>query len=437
MKFIERLFGKKQEIEEPRSVVFDFEKLPGTVKNEIKGQEDMLRPVVKDKYEAIRQALRELEKLKKELLAAEPIEGASKRGEKLGDSNRDNVANNLKLIDDKLKVPGNTSPSNASEFYTDAKSTLKNVLDNTRKSLLYIKALYPREHQKINQGLADLEDSLDELYSSIMEGNGRVSELQKIAGEIDTIERVNREIEQSTKKIVDLDTKYESAKSKLSGYDSKLAELENSSEFERAKQLETEIRLLDTKIVDAGSEARRLFTPLSKAISRMEKQDENERCVLSPENRKTLKTINEDPASAIEYDLGPFLSELTGRIESGELGLKDQMCDKALKQIQVLEDSKTISSLVGQRKKYLSDREAFIQELNGLSIYQEKEDIEREIENHHSLSRSVNSDIESERKHLDGLKEELEMTKSVLISDMRHVFGTDTEIRYQTLPQFK
>ncbi|WMW21564.1 hypothetical protein RE476_09205 [Methanolobus mangrovi] len=431
MKFIERLFGKKQEIEEPRSVVFDFEKLPGTVKDEIKRQEDVLRPVVKEKYESIRQALRELEKLKKELLAAEPIEGASKRGEKLGDSNRDNVANNLKLIDSKLKVPGNTSPATASEFYTDAKSTLKNVLDNTRKSLLYIKALYPREHQKINQGLADLEDSLDELYSSIMEGNERVSELQKIAGEMNTIERVNREIEQSTKKIVDLDTKYESAKSKLSGYDSKLTGLENSSEFERAKQLETEIRILDAKIADVGSEARRLFTPLSKAISRMEKQDENERCVLSPENRKTLKTINEDPASAIEYDLGPFLSELTGRIESGELGLKDQMCDKALKQIQVLEDSKTASLLVEQRKKYLSDREAFIQELNGLSIYQEKEDIEREIENHHSLSRSVNNDIQSERKHLDGLKEELEMTKSVLISDLRHFYGDSTLIEYK------
>ena len=434
MKFIERLFGKKQEIEEPRSVVFDFEKLPGTVRNEIKRQEDMLRPVVKDKYEGIRQALKELEKLKKELLAAEPIEGASKRGEKLGDSNRDNVANNLKLIDDKLKVPGNPSPATASEFYTDAKSTLKNVLDNTSKSLLYIKALYPREHQKINQGLADLEDSLDELYSSIMEGNGRISELHKIAGEIDTIERVGKEIEQSTKKIVNLDTKYESAKIKLSEYDSKLTKLENSSEFERAKQLETEIQLLDTKIADVGSEARRLFTPLSKAISRMEKQDENERCVLSPENRKTLKSINEDPASAIEYDLSPFLSELTGRIKSGELGLKDQMCDKALKQIQVFEDSKTISSLVGQRKKYLSEKDAFIQELNGLSIYQEKEHIEREIENHHSLSRSVNSDIESERKHLDGLKEELEMTKSVLISDVRHVFGSETEIRYHALP---
>jgi hypothetical protein len=230
--------------------------------------------------------------------------------------------------------------------------------------------------------------------------------------------------------MADLDAKYESAKNKLSDNDSKLTELQNSSEFERAKQLKTEIQLIDAKIADVESEARRLFTPISKAISRMEKQDENERCVLSPENRKMLKTIQEDPASAIEYDLSSFLLELTGRIESGELGLKDQMCDKALKQIQIMNDGKSISSLDEQRQKYVSEREALFQELNGLSIYQKKEGIEREIENHHNLLKSANNGIGSEWKHLDNLKEELERTKSALHSDIRHVFGNDADIKY-------
>lgn len=431
MKFIERLFGKKQEKEESQTAVFKLMELAVIVRDESKKQEEELRPVVKDKFEGIKQALRDLEQLKKELLAAEPIEGASKRGEKLGDSNRDNVANNLKLIDDKLKVPGDTSPVTASEFYTDSKSTLKTVLDNTRKSLMYIKALYPREHQKINQGLADLEDALDELYSSTMKGNERIGELQKISTEAKTVSRTGKEIEDSTKKVVELDSKYESAKDKLSVDDSRLTELENSSEFERAKQLETEIQLLDTKIADLGSDARRLFTPLSKAISRMEKQDENERCVLSPENREILRAIKEEPASAIEHDLNPFLSQLKSRVESGELGLKDQMCDKTLKQIQVLDDKKIISSLVEQRKKHLSDKEKLEMELNGLSIYQQKEEIEKEIEKHHILVRSANHDIDLERRQLEGLKEEMGRVKSVLLSDVRHVFGKEAMIEYE------
>ncbi|SFM67777.1 coiled-coil domain-containing protein [Methanolobus profundi] len=430
MKFIERLFGKKQEKEESHSAVFEFRELAVVVKDKSREEEEDLKPVVKDGYETIKLALKELDTLKKELLAAEPIEGASKRGEKLGDSNRDNVANNLKLIRDKVKTPGNTSPTAASEFYMEAKSTLRTVMENTNRSLMYIKALYPQEHQKINHGLAELEDSLDELYSSIMQGIKRLDDLQKIASGTDDVRRIDEEMEKSTKKMRELDSRYESAKEKLSRDDSKLTELENSKEFERAKQLETEIKKLDTKIADTASEARRLFTPLSKAISRMEKQDENDRCVLSPENRNVLRSIREEPANAIEQDLGPFLSELTNRIESGELGLKDQMCDKALKQIQVLNDKKIISSLVEQRKEYLAEKEELTDELNGLSIYREKEELEKEMGKHRSLVSSANNDIDSESRHLYSLKDEMEMARSALLSNVRSVFGKDSEIEY-------
>ncbi len=431
MKFIERLFGKKQEKEESHPTVFEFAELSGTARTEIKKQEDLLRPVVKEKFGEIRSSISELDTLKKELLKAEPIEGASKRGEKLGDSNRDNVANNLKVIHDKMKVPGNTSPVIAAEFYADAKSTLKTVLDNTGRSLMYIKALYPQEHQKINQGLAELEETLDELYSSIMEGEARIETLQKIAEDVSNIENVREDIEQSTKKLLELDQKYESAKADLSSCDMKLTELDNSSEFERAKELENKIKKTDKKVVDIRTESRRLFTPLSKAISRMEKQDENKKCVLSPQNREIIKAINDDPAYAIEYDLSSFLSELADRIKSGDLGLKDQMCDKALKHIQVLNDKKNISFLVEQKRTYLSEREELIRELNSLSIYQEREDIEREMEDHRLLVRSANNDIESERMNLENLREELERLRSLLLSDVKQVFGKDSEIRFE------
>jgi hypothetical protein len=430
MKFIERLFGKKQEKEESHSAVFEFRELAAIVINESEKQEKELKPVVKENYDSIKQALKELELLKKELLAAEPIENVSKRGEKLGDSNRDNVANNLKLVHDKLKVPGNASPLEASEFYKEAKSVLKTVLDNTSRSLMYIKALYPQEHQKINQGLAELEDALDELYSSIMQGIKRIEDLQRIASGIENIKEIEEEMDTSAKKIQELHSRYESSKEKLTKADSKLSELEKGEEFEKAKQLKNEIGELDTEIADGQSEARRLFTPLSKAISRMEKQDDNERCVLSPENREILRTIKEEPAAAIQQDLSPFLAELTNRIESGELGLKSQMCEKALKQIQVLSDRKVISSLVQQRKEHLEEKDELLAELNDLSIYQEKEDIEKEMEKFNQNVKDVNNDIDTESKHLYNLKEEIEMAKSLLLSNVRDIFGDESEIKY-------
>ncbi|MBP1910106.1 hypothetical protein [Methanolobus bombayensis] len=433
MKFIERLFGKKQEKEESHSAIFEFRELTSIVTDESEKQEEKLKPIVADHYDSIKEVLEEIDVLRKELLEAEPIENVSKRGEKLGDSNRDNVANNLKLINDKLKVPEDKSPLDASEFYKEAKSILKTVLDNTNRSLMYIKALYPQEHQKINQGLAELEDALDGLYSSIMQGIKRLEGLKMVASDVEEVKRIEEEMDSSAKKIQELHSRYDSAKEKLSRADSRLTELENSEEFEKARQLKDEIKTVELEIADIEVETKRLFTPLSKAISRMEKQDNSERCVLSPDNRAILNSIKEKPADAIEQNIDPFLSELTNRIESGELGLKDQMCEKALKQIEVLNDEKTISSLIEHRKEHLEEKDELLDELNSLSIYQEKEDIEKEIEKYNKSMKDVNNDIDSESKHLYNLKDEIEKKKSDLLSNTRDVFGEETEIKYNEL----
>ncbi len=433
MKFIEKLFGKRKKKEVIQESVLDFSELEDTVKTEADKQESLLRPFVKDSYEEIKKVLKELEGTRKELLRAEPIEGASKRGEKLGDSNRDNVDSNLKLLHDKLKIPGNNSPTKASEFYAESRLLMKTFSDNTRKSLMYIKAIYPQEHQKINQGLANLEDALGELQSSVSEGNERIETLSNIVEEIHTIEGLQKEIEHSIKKIDDMESRYESLKSRLSKEESRLSELEISKEFERAKQLENAIHIVNTRTAEIESEARRLFTPLSKAISRMEKQDENEICVLSPENRKILKAIQDDPSTAIGYNLEPFFNVIKTRVESGELGLKDQMYDKTLKHIQTLVDKELTKTLNDQREESISEREGLLNELRGLSVHQKKEEIEREIKKQHKKIISTTHEIDSEKKHLDNLKEEIDNNRSLMLSNVHHVFGDNVQIRYENL----
>ncbi len=107
------------------------------------------------------------------------------------------------------------------------------------------------------------------------------------------------------------------------------------------------------------------------------------------------------------------------------------MCEKTLKQIEVLGDKKIVSSLVEQRKNYLSEKAKLEMELDGLSIHQQKEEIEKEIEKHHILLSSTNHDIDLERRQLRSLEEEMERAKSVLLSDIRHVFGKEAKIEYE------
>ncbi len=110
-----------------------------------------------------------------------------------------------------------------------------------------------------------------------------------------------------------------------------------------------------------------------RLFSRMEKQDKSEICVLSPEHRKILEKITHDPASALEHDLESFFAEVKPRIENGSLGLKDQMCEKALKQVDKLHSSEALASLREQRKEYSLQLEKAMSELNSLRVYRGKE----------------------------------------------------------------
>jgi predicted Rossmann fold nucleotide-binding protein DprA/Smf involved in DNA uptake len=106
------------------------------------------------------------------------------------------------------------------------------------------------------------------------------------------------------------------------------------------------------------------------------------------------------------------------------------MCEKALKQIEVLSDRSVISSLVEHRKEHLEEKDELLEELNSLSIYQEKEDIEKVMEKYNQTIKDVNDDIDSESKHVFNLKEEIEIKKSDLLSNIREIFGEETEIKY-------
>ncbi len=81
------------------------------------------------------------------LLSAAVVQNANKRVEKVGDANRDNIVNNLRSIIEKVLTPEEISLLSAFEFCVNAKSTLKTVVENTRRSQLYIKAIYPEESQ--------------------------------------------------------------------------------------------------------------------------------------------------------------------------------------------------------------------------------------------------------------------------------------------------
>ena len=166
MKFIDKLFGKKK-AENP-SLKLKIDEIPQFISEESEKEFNELKPLILNKYKEINYSIGAIPEVIDSLLTAEVVESANKRVEKVGDANKDNIVNNLRSIIEKVVTPKDTSLQRAFEFCIIAKSTLKTVHENTHRSQLYIKAIYPEESQKIIAALSSLEDPVDELLMACL-----------------------------------------------------------------------------------------------------------------------------------------------------------------------------------------------------------------------------------------------------------------------------
>jgi hypothetical protein len=436
MKFLENLFRKKPKDATQEPLRLEFGRLPELISAESKKELDDIGPLIRAKYTEIETSLENLRDIKESLLQAEPIENANKRMEKLGDSNRDNVAHNLDLIIEKIAPPQSNDPRDAIVLYTDSRSVMKTVVDNTRRSQLYIKALYPQESERIKQGLTELEDRLSELYSILNSEKEKIDALERLPGEIENISQTERDILHTIENIRLLESRYENAGKMLSASVEALDALEKSGEFERAKMLGGEIHSLEVKISAIDSDIERLFAPLSKAISRMEKQDKNEIHVLSTEKRKVLAAIKDKPGSLAQSELDPFLDELAARVKNKDLGLKDQMYDKILGQVSKLKDPATLSDLRARKEGYSSGVNELTAELKHMNVYRNMEKLEKDRARYTDIAESAEKELDGEKTNLDTRRDQLEISRSELYGGIVPVFGKNAEVIYHDAHTF-
>ena len=428
MKFLEKIFGRKKE--EPETLYLEFEKIPEWIKNESEKEVDELRLSIQDTYKEVNDVLEELKHDKEFLMEAEPVETADKRMEKVGDSNRDNIIDNLDMLIEKISVPDDFSLKGSYDFYVNSRSDMNTFLDNARKSMIYAKALYPEEYRKIDTDLERLNELLSDLFKTIKEPKNKLDSSEDILANIENIRNLWDEIDTSRNNIHKLEDKYSSLNKDMEETELQFDRLKNSQEYTKAKEIENEIQNIRIQINDMESEIKRMFTPLSKALSRMKKQDENKMHKLSPQLRKMLDMIMENPSSAMNLDLNPVYDEVLLRIENDSLGLKDKKKEKTLEQVQKLKNSSEPQRLYEQKKKHDLHLSQLMEKLDQMSVYNKKESLEKDIVRKRSMLESVQRDLDTERRHLENLEVKLEHAKSELNSNMRTVFDQDIIINY-------
>lgn len=428
MKFIKRIFGKKEDIPEEISIKIDD--LSVWIETESQKQFSVLRSDIKQKYDEISATLENLSTSRDQLKDAKFGEKTYKRLAKAGTSNRDNLIKNINVLIEKTIIPEDIDPSKAVEFYIDMKSTLKTCLDNTTRSQEYVKLIFPEGYKVVVIDLKRLDTLLDELMCFIEGVKDELDVYTKLPRDIEIINQSRHQIKEITDNIPQLEAKYESLKNNLHTGEDRLAEMERSEEIIKANELEKQIKTLNDRISGINSNVKELFAPLSKALLRMQKQHESGRHTLSSINSNHLRTLIEDPPLILGNDINSFLNEIRKSVEDGTLGLKQQKANKTVEQIDRLTGSDILLSLYRDRESVSAKLTGLLEERNRLTVYKERTRLEKKLSDYRSSINSIEQSLDIERKDLDSLIEEVEQLKTKLNSDLSFVFNKDIKIVY-------
>ena len=428
MKFIKRIFGKKEDI--PKEISIKIDDLSVWIETESQKQFSVLRSDIKQKYDEISATLENLSTSRDQLKDAKFGEKTYKRLAKAGTSNRDNLIKNINVLIERTIIPEDIDPSKAVEFYIDMKSTLKTCLDNTTRSQEYVKLIFPEGYKVVVIDLKRLDTLLDELMYFIEGVKDELDVYTKLPEDIEIINQSRHQIKEMTDNIPQLEAKYESLKNNLHTGEDRLAEMERSEEIIKANELEKQIKTLNDRISGINSNVKELFAPLSKALLRMQKQHESGRHTLSSINSNNLRTLIEDPALILGNDINSFLNEIRKSVEDGTLGLKQQKANKTTEQIDRLTGSDILLSMYRDRESDSAKLTGLLEERNRLTVYKERTRLEKKLSDYRSSINSIEQSLDIERKDLDSLIEEVEQLKTKLNSDLSFVFNKDIKIVY-------
>jgi hypothetical protein len=256
----------------------------------------------------------------KSLRCAAPEESAPPRLLNAGLAAKEALTVQMKGLSEKLVPPSATDVSLASEYHSRMVKGLGNTVLKFGRAQKYVAALFPRQAEKLNSDLnrishllVDLNETVNKRHSELLDINAAKRLGDEVADKVRQIRELKEKLQDSEKKLVDLQDYMIKAQSDLKV-------LESSEKGLRSKALKES---LDTKLLEltkTETEMVELVFPLTKALARLVKQDSSDRLELG--NRRTFELLMKSPKEVMDIDISATLLELRSKVDL--LGLKDR-----------------------------------------------------------------------------------------------------------------
>lgn len=420
MKWIKKLFGKKEDSSEERGLKeINFEDLPSwldAVSQKISSRvEKDVSGLVKE-LEVSLLALKE----SNSRLAEAKVEGDfDVRAVKRAKSNRENVTKQVATLTDKIRVQDSRDFRVLESFYGASTQSINTCLEHMNQSFRYTRGVFPEESKEVSESLASLGKVFNELGEVIRVNKREMDAIEAAHSNMNKVQGLSASITAEEIELESRNRRVQALKAETSEASQALEDFRKGPVWQSLQNLQAELNASREKLRKAETGLSSLVLPLSGHLSRIKKLHESSRYTLKPEVKKQLDICLEAPAHVNPS----FFPELQIIFEDNALDMQTQKKEKALLQVK-----SAISNFPERNKEYLEALKEFEAKKSELESSNTGKLVELEHKESELLSRvrSLEEDIDDSEKKLTSLSEELEHQKKKLLSNLSLI---DSDLR--------
>ncbi len=403
MNWIDRLFGKKEEISEVR-----FEELPSLLDSKAKKLSDEIKKHASSIFSDIGEALEEIKESTAYLEEAEPEGRFHLKMVKLAKSNRDNMAKQVKMLLENINIPRNIDIAAIVTFHENALQTLTVCLENMMKSYQYTKLVFLEESKEVISDVNALGRLLNQIIEPINAQKNMLTAFDGARSIIQNIKTMESDIKQKEESIKENEKKIVFLKKEIEEKQKALAQLREGEPWKQYIISNEELVLLEENARRKEAEIKDTVSPLNKALNRLKQLSESGKYVLKPESKQDLNFCLSNPVKANPE----FFVEFQGIVESGVLNLTPEKTSKTIEQAKFAMSS--FSQLKNEYQALLLDVEKKKDELLKMSIAHEESGLAKDAASLQEKLAAMENELVALKNQVASFKHDIELKRQEL-----------------------
>lgn len=424
MKFIKRLFGKKEGSSEGTGLrEIDFEDLPAWLDNNYQKISSGMEKDISGLLRELEVSLSRLKESTSRLVEAKVEGDFDIRAVKRAKSNRENVTKQVSMLIDKIKVQENKDFRALKGFYETSVQNIDSCLEHMNQSFKYTRGVFPQESKEVSENLASLGQIFNELRKAILENKREMEAIETAFSDIKVIQDLSASMVTEKLELESKNRKIQALRDEASRASQALEEFRKGDTWQNLQSMQEEFNAVRNRLKKTESGLTSLALPLSGHLSRIKKLHESGRYTLNSEVKKQLDICLEDP---IHLDPS-FFPELQKVFEDNALDMQTQKKEKALQQV-----INAISVFPERKKEYLEVLQEFEEKKAELAGSDTGKLVMLEHKETELLNRTclLEEDIKDSEKKQVALREELDSKEKQLLFSINLV-DSSVKVHFQ------